>query len=293
MNRKLKNTLGLVGLFLIILVLGGGYIYFFQSKSINEKTLTLNNLKALEQNTEELLAMLQDRMDKAAVIDSLLAARKYNIPKDISPIKFYNFVNSTISGFSKYTYMDVEYLESRTDREFFVHEYKITGAGEFQDLYQLVYSIEQSKELKKITNALINNFVTTDEKGKPLFHVTFTLTVWVYFSNNDRFAITDSKENDLTTGRIYDSFVPLIQNEIPPNVDMLLDVQGARLLALIPEGAFIADAASNTYLLWEGEQVYLGFLTKIDYEKNAVHFILNKGGIIEKVRLELEKERNK
>lgn len=292
MNRKLKNTLGLVGLFLIILVLGGGYIYFFQDKSIEEKTLTLNNLKALEQNTDELIAALEDRMEKAAVIDSLLAARKYNIPKDISPIKFYNFVNTTISGFSKYTYMDVEYLESRTDREFFIHEYKITGAGEFQDLYQLVYSIEQSKELKKITNALINNFVTTDDNGKPLFHVTFTLTVWVYFSNNDRFAILESKENDLRTNRIYDSFVPLIQNEIPPNIDMLLDVQGARLLALIPEGAFIADAASNTYLLWEGEQVYLGYLTKIDYEKNAVHFILNKGGIIEKVRLELEKEKN-
>jgi len=62
------------------------------------------------------------------------------------------------------------------------------------------------------------------------------------------------------------------------------------LLALIPEGAFIADIKGNTYLLWEGQQVYLGYLTKIDYDHNTVSFILNKGGIIEKVDLSLEKE---
>ena len=76
----------------------------------------------------------------------------------------------------------------------------------------------------------------------------------------------------------------------PPNVDNLLDVQGAKLLALIPEGAFIADASGNTFLLYEGQEVYLGYLTKIDYETNRVTFILNKGGIIEKVDLQLQRE---
>jgi len=50
---------------------------------------------------------------------------------------------------------------------------------------------------------------------------------------------------------LYDAFYPLIRNEIPPNVDNLLDVQGAKLLALIPEGAFVADTKGNTYLVWE------------------------------------------
>jgi len=61
-------------------------------------------------------------------------------------------------------------------------------------------------------------------------------------------------------------------------------------LALIPEGAFLSDSKGNTYLLWEGEQVYLGYLTKIDYDNSKVSFILNKGGIIEKVELSLETE---
>ena len=81
----------------------------------------------------------------------------------------------------------------------------------------------------------------------------------------------------------------MIRNEIPPNVDELLDVQGARLLAIIPEGAFIADTKGNTFLVWEGEQVYLGYLTMIDYNNSTVNFILNKGGIIEKVTLDLDR----
>jgi hypothetical protein len=48
-------------------------------------------------------------------------------------------------------------------------------------------------------------------------------------------------------------------------------------------------AEVNTYLIWEGEQVYLGYLTKIDYQNSRVSFILNKGGIIEKVDLELDR----
>ena len=94
----------------------------------------------------------------------------------------------------------------------------------------------------------------------------------------------------MKAGSIYDVFYPLIRNQIPPNVDNLLDVQGAKLLALVPEGAFLSDSKGNTYLLWEGQKVYLGYLTKIDYDHNKVSFIINKGGIIENVDLTLEKE---
>jgi len=115
----------------------------------------------------------------------------------------------------------------------------------------------------------------------------------VYFSSDNRFAPAEYVENNLAAGPVYDAFYPLIRNEIPPNVDNLLDVQGARLLALIPEGAFVADTKGNTYLVWEGEQVYLGYLTKIDYDNNTVSFILNKGGIIEQVTLQLDRNLNK
>jgi len=137
----------------------------------------------------------------------------------------------------------------------------------------------------------LNNQVVTDKLGNPNFLVGFTMNVGTYFSSTDRFITASLVENNLSTSPVYDAFYPVIRNEITPNFDMLLDVQGAKLLALIPEGAFLADNKGNTYLIWEGESVYLGYLTKIDYERNKVSFILNKGGIIEKIELELEKEK--
>ena len=110
----------------------------------------------------------------------------------------------------------------------------------------------------------------------------------VYYSDNDDYASANYKENSLTTNSLYNIFYPLIRDDIPPNTEELLDVQTAQLLALIPDGAYVSDASGKTHLLWEGDEVYLGYLTKIDSTTNDVKFVLNKGGVIEKVTLTLE-----
>ncbi|MFO7448029.1 MAG: hypothetical protein R6W90_16825 [Ignavibacteriaceae bacterium] len=290
MNRKLKNTLGLVILLLFILIGGGVYIFVIQEGQITDKSAKLKELKAYDYNAEQLNIQYQELVSRASILDSVLSARRFNIPANLSSIKFFDFINDLSAGLNKNSFIDVEYVESKPDKEFFFYEYKITGGSEYRDLYRLIYAIEQSKELKKIKGITLTNLVTNDKEGIPDFQVSFTMNVNVYYSLNNRFATADLVENDLRTAPQYDVFFPLIRNEIEPNIDELLDVQGAKLLALIPEGAFLADTRGNTYLLWEGEEVYLGYLTDINYERNRVSFILNKGGIIEKVDLFLEKE---
>ncbi len=293
MSKKLRSTLSLVAILVIILLMGGIYIYVFQSGAISEKEERLKELEANSYDPEVLAARYDELKKRSAILDSVLQSRKFNIPKDLSSIKFYNFINSTTQNFSEETQVNIEFLGKQQDKEFYYYEYKLTGNGYFNEVFKLIYAIEQSKELKKITDLSLGNLIKTDEEGIPIFLVTFEMTVQVYFSTDSRFAPEEFVENDLRTGPIYDIFYPLIRNEIPPNIDGLLDVQGAKLLALIPEGAFIADTKGNTYLIWEGEQVYLGYLTKIDYESNTVSFILNKGGIIERINLELEREKQK
>jgi len=290
MNKKLRSTFGLIGLLLLILVTGGIYIFMFQQSSIAEKRDKLEELDANSYDPVVLADRYASVQIRSAILDSVLSSRKFNIPKDLSSIKFYNFVNNVLSNFSDNTQVNIEFMKKERDKEFYVYEYKITGSGFYNEVYRLIYSIEQSKELKKITSADFGNLVRTDDEGLPKFLVNFELIVRVYYSSDSRFAPAEFVENDLRTNPIYDAFYPLIRNEIPPNVDELLDVQEAKLLALIPEGAFVADTHGNTYLVWEGEQVYLGYLTKIDYESNNVSFILNKGGIIERINLELERE---
>jgi hypothetical protein len=293
MNRKLKNTLGLIGLMVLILLVGGIYILVFQRGRLNGNKSKLRTLESVNYNTDQLKGLLQDLERKAASLDSILAARKFNIPQNLSSIKFYKFINVISVGFSSNTQIDVELIDQKKDKQFLFFDYKITGNGPYNDIYKLIYSIEQSKELKKVKSLTLTNQISTNKEGIPNFVVNFSANIDVFFSMDNRFTTNTFIENNLFTGLKYDAFFPLIRTQIPPNVDELLDVQGAKLLALIPEGAFLADTKGNTYLLWEGEQVYLGYLTRIDYEHNAVGFILNKGGIIERVELGIDKEVNK
>lgn len=289
MNKKLRSTLVLLSLLLIILIAGGAYLYFVQGKDLDEKRDKLTELQAKALDPQELLAQYQDLLVKSNRLDSILANREFNIPQNLSSIKFYNFVNNVTNGFSDKAQVNIEYVEQKQEKEFFYHDYKLTGFGYFNEVYNLIFAIEHSKELKKVTNVSLGNLVQTKDQEAPVYLVSFTINARTYFSSDNRFAPATFVENNLGSPTLYDAFYPLIRNEIPPNIDELLDVQGATLLALIPEGAFIADSKGNTYLIWEGEQVYLGYLTKIDYQNSRVSFILNKGGIIEKVDLQLDR----
>lgn len=289
MNRKIINTLALVAILLLIIIGGSIFSFVVQKGKIEEKTKELNSLNANTSNTEELLTKLDNLKSRAAELDSILSLRKFNIPIKLKQSDFYDFVNKISYNFAPDSYVNIEYAELINQQHYNYFTYKLSGTAYFNDVYKLIYAIEQSKSLKKILTCTFTNFVSVDEEGAPHYYVNYTFKVAVYFSENDQYASAVTKENRLVPNPIYDIFYPLIRNEIPPNVDNLLDVQAAQLLALIPEGAFITDSKGVTYLLWEGDQVYLGYLTEIDYDKNEVHFVLNKGGIIEKVTLELDK----
>ncbi len=293
MNRKLKNTLILIVLLLIIVVAGTVFTFFSQQSDIDSRKKKLNDLNLNAYNTEELVEQLNTLKFRAIELDSILALRKFNIPVNLHQSEFYNFINRVSFNFAPESFVNIEYNDIVVEQHYKYYTYKLSGTAYFNDVYEMIYAVEQSKELKKITSLSFDNFVQVDDDGIPRYFISYIVNCSVYFSDNDQFASSVSKENRLTPNPLYDIFYPLIRNDIPPNIDDLLDVQSAELLALIPEGAFIADSKGTTYLLWEGDKVYLGYLTEIDYDENVVHFVVNKGGIIEKITLTLEKNEKK
>ncbi len=289
MNRKTKNTIMLLGVLAVIIIAGSSYSFFYQRGKLEENTARYDELSINSMDTDELIKQLDILKLKADQLDSILALRKFNIPLNLRQSRFFDFVNNVSRTFSPHSYVNIEYESLQSDENFNFYVYNLNGTAEFNDLYELVYSIEQSKELKKIISSNLNNFVKVDKGEIPHYLVSFVLKVQIYFSDNDRFASSNKKENMLKPNPLYDIFYPLIRNEIPPNSNNLLDVQTAQLLALVPDGAFMTDAKGATYLLWEGDEVYLGYLTEIDYQNNEVKFILNKGGIIDRITLTFDK----
>jgi hypothetical protein len=292
MEIKTKNTLIIFILFLLIAIGGGVFSFVYQSGKISDREKKIKELNLYQLDTKALTVQLENMKKRVVELDSILALRKYNIPHNLAQSRFFDFINNISYSFSPLSYVNIEYDDITYLTNYYYYTYKLSGTAEFNDLNKLVYSIEQSKQLKKIKNTSMTNFVKVDDENIPHYLVTYELNVAVYSSETDRFTTKDFKENSLTPNPLYDIFYPLIRNEIPPNTDNLLDVQNAQLLALIPDGAFLSNSNGRTYLLWEGDEVYLGYLTEIDYANNEVHFILNKGGIIDKVTLQLEKEKN-
>ncbi len=291
MSNKVKNTIIILIIFIAIVLGSVFYNFVFQKAKINDRQKKIKDLKLYQLDTESLNQQLSLLKKRVAELDSILANRKYNIPYNLSQAAFFNFVNKVSYGFSSHSYVNIEFNEIDTGTNFTIYHYSLSGIAEFNDLIKLVYAIEESKQLKKIETVELTNNVKVDSDGIPHYLVTYKFNASVYYSDDNRFYVSDLKENAIVPNPAYDFFYPLIRNEIPPNNDKLLDVQSAQLLALIPDGAFLVDASGNTYLLWEGDQVYLGYLTNINYQNNEVNFVLNKGGIIENITLKLEKEK--
>jgi hypothetical protein len=288
MDRKLKNTIILLAILIAIVIGGSAFTFFYQEGKIDDKNEELKTLNLNAYDTKELLAQLEGLNFEVAKLDSILDLRKFNIPVNLTQYDFYNFVVNISSLFSSKSFVNIEFRELIEDEHFRHYEYRLFGTATFNDLYKLIYSIEKSKGLKKITSSNMTNIINVDEDGHPNYLVGYDMSVSVYFSDHDRFASLDFQENNIVPRRIYDIFYPLIRKEIPPNTYNLLDVQSAQLLALLPDGAFLSGATDSTYVLNKGDKVYLGYVTEIDYKKNQVTFILNKGGIIEKVALGIE-----
>ena len=289
MSSKVKNTIIILVIIVLIVLAGGLFNYVLLRGKIADREQKIKELNLYQLDTEALKQQLVFLKKRVAELDSILANRKYNIPFNLSQSSFFDFVNQVSYSFSTYSFVNIEYDVMETTPHFNIYHYNLTGAAEFNDFMKLIYAIEESKLLKKISQVDMINNVKVDPDGTPHYLVNFKFSTSVYFSNDDRFYVKEFKENRLKPNPFYDIFYPLIRNEIPPNLDNLLDVQNASLLALIPDGAFLADDKGNTFLLWEGDQVYLGYLTNINYQNNEVSFVLNKGGIIETKSLILEK----
>ena len=285
MNQKTKNSIIITVLFVLIVSAFLAYIYIYQYDKLNERNAKLEELKASYSSMETLQEQLSIAEQKVAVIDSALSQRNFIIPHNLSQEKFYEFVDDNFTDSPVHKFVSIEFKgEVKEDRVNY-YNYKVDGVGSFESVYRLFYAIEHSKEFKKIESGDVSGNTTVDTKGNSRYLVKFQLDVKTYFADNDQFSSTNYEENKMTPRTLYNAFYPLIRNKIKPNTSNLPNIQDAELLFLYPNGAFIKDTKGNTFLLKEGDEVYLGYVTTISYKSKSVSFILNKGGIVEYYKL--------
>ncbi len=288
MSNTTRNLIILILLFLFIVAVGGYYVLIFQPKLHRTKVDELNALNQKYLDVKALTVIYDSLQRESEKVDSILFHRAKAIPFRESITDTYNDILDITKNFSRYTRVNIEYDRTEKIGVASVDHFTITGQGEFKDVFRLIYEMEKSKKLYKISSLQLRNATLTTGKGEILYQVEFEIKLESYFTDDKNLALNYEDTRPALFNYVSDVFYPLIQPEIPPNYDALLEVDGATLLAMIPDGVFIMDKNGNSYTLTEGDPVYLGYLTRIDYDRQQCEFLLNKGGIIEKVVLKLK-----
>ena len=274
---------------MVLLILGvGTYIRAFnlpkQQKAIEKE---VKKIEDELQNTPNLYNQFNDL--SALLTDT--QKRWENRNKDIPPVDItsqsYAYFSRLID-LSGYLKLDMVYSGVQSKGSYGYNIYDLKGEGPFENFYRFIWYLENDRKLYKIPTIAIKGLEvapTDKEEGKVL--ITFDMTVHAYFSSVSELSSSIGERSITPNTLNVDPFAPVIASGIPPNYRGLVEIERSDLKAVIPGKAFVYDQTGVLRTLQEGDEVYLGYVTKLDPEAGRIECTLNKGGIIEKVELKI------
>ena len=290
MPYAIRNSIILAVLLVLFTGAGGGYIYLYQDKKIafirkehesirkelGDVSDLYNRLAAVQRRVEELTTAWTKR---PKIVPGTEVASNTNI-----------YLNDILAMSPD---LDLNVLtQEKVEQDGCGYvKYHLSGQGPFFSFARLVQYIERGPKLMRLTNMDVREVHAVDkDHGIVVNTVQFDADLLALYSPQTAF--TDSATivplKDVTFNSIaYNPFLSLVNPEIPPNVYDLPDIEKSTLLAVMKGRAFISDQHNQLVMLSEGDEVYLGYVSKIMPERRQVLFLLNKGGIVERFMLTL------
>lgn len=287
MSYGVRNTLIL--LVVLTLFVGGGwsYLYFFQRPTIEKlKVQTEDATKELneKQQIANQYPVLLNQYEKATVYYNNYDKSLFSSNNEDIVFQLLNIMNSG-SADTEFTF---SFTDSVSKKDYGIMNMKITGQGYYRNLINFIRKIELSKPLTKISNVKLDPINELESYGK----VTYTFSLASYYARTELLGEPDLRISNDVLGRVHNPFYPLIRS-VKPNENNLVNVEQSTLVALSPSGIFLIDQTGVLQKIIIGEEVYLGELTSININEGTASFVLNKGGIIERVTLEINDDGKK
>ena len=187
------------------------------------------------------------------------------------------------SGFVKF---DMIFQGSRPQTDYGYNSYTLRGETSYESLFKFIWYLEHARLLYKVEDlTLTGHEVREETQEKPQLIIPFSMELDAYYSSATGVSSENTGQDQTlykTVGVGLNFLKPLISSEPPPNLRGLVDVERSDLRAVMPDKVFIVDQNGKAHSLRVGDEVYLGYLTKISASDNEAEFTLNKGGIIDR-----------
>ncbi|NBB76090.1 MAG: hypothetical protein GVY02_01815 [Bacteroidetes bacterium] len=283
MKYSIRNTLILI--FTLLIMAGGGWIYIHNLFN-NDIDSARTELMEKESEIEELRAYAEQFPVAQANYNDVLYKR-LNFPKELlrsnSPSDLYHYLQLLNTDLSL-TGLNYSFQDSVLNEDHGMIFAELSGEGEYENLVNFLYRIEYSRPLVKVLSVSLENSQSYDQ----LNTVFFTVNVAAYYRRGNWSNYYANMSTVPPRGEIeHNPYYPLI-HDVPPNDENLPDVDNSRIVALTGISAHIVDQNGDLKRLQVGDRVYLGNLREIDIEDGEAIFVLNRGGIVDRVVLTLQ-----
>lgn len=287
MSYKLRNSIAL-GILLFLIVSVGTYIRAFnQPRRAKAIEVEIKKIDEELQNTPNLVNEFNDLSAVLTDTQKRWEGRNKDIPPvDITSQSYAYF--SHLIDLSGPIKLDMLYAGVQSRGNYGFNTYALKGEAPFDNFYRFVWYMENDRKLYKINSLALKGLeVAATEKQEGGVLVTFDMQVQAYFSSVAELSSSLGERVLSPNFLAVDPFEPVISAGVPPNLQSLVEVERSTLKAVIPGKAFLEDQTNTMRTLREGDEVYLGYVTKLDPENGRIECTLNKGGIIEKVELKI------
>jgi uncharacterized protein YneF (UPF0154 family) len=289
---KLRNTLALGVLWLVIALIGGLYWGWWQPKQIKKinteiKTINkqLEDLPGLTDEVQRLTAQYQD-------VKRRYDSRSKEIPQfDISS-QTYGYMSRGIdeAGFLKF---DMKFVGTSEKLSWGYNAYKLEqGEAQFENLFKFVYFLENGRRLYKIAMMRLEQKEAIDQETKDLTKwISFEMEIHAYFVRNVAELGTSLAAKSLTMiPSPYDPFRNIVTQILATETPIgEINADQVEVKAVLPGKAFVF---SNGMLivLHLGDKVWRGNVTRVSPAESAVEFTLDEGGVIRKLTKKIKYE---
>jgi hypothetical protein len=288
-SYTLRNSIVLGALLLIVLGIGT-YIRVFnlpaQEASIDKE---IKRIDEELQNTPNLVNQFNDLSTTLAETEK----RWENRNKDIPPV---DVTAQTYAYFSRLidlggeVKLDMVYTGAQNRGNYGFNVYNLKGEAPFENFYRFFWYLENGRKLYKVQTLNVRGIEVVPKQGdeEPAgILVTFEANVQAFYSSVPELSSSLGERSITPNVLTTDPFAPVISVGIPPNTRELVEIERSDLKAVIPGKAFVLDQDNEIRTLEEGDEVYLGYVTRIVPEEGRLEATLNKGGIIERVELKI------
>ena len=285
MPYSIRNSIILAVLLVIFSGGGGTYVYWHQKKQMNSIEKERKQIHAQLGDVQNLYIKFEDLTRQVQTLNESWKMRPKTIPSLESATNTHHYLNEVLA-LSPEMDLNVQTAEKVEQNGCGYIRYHLTGQGSFHSMHRFIQFLEYGPRLMKLANVDIREVHTmVEERGEIVHTVQFDADLLAYYSEQQPFKdpvelpqLAEISLIDLKTNPFYS----LVNPEIPPNAYDLPDAEKSTLHAFMKDRAFISDQHGELVVLTEGDEVYLGYVSKIMPERRQVLFILNKGGLAER-----------